>query len=135
MSDLRAAAQQALEALNYYERHTGFKSTATDALRAALAQQPEPVQEPVHQFRLMYSSDWHDGHPNPAYGYGPYQTRTLYAAPPQRPRLTDEEIDKATAQERDALLDHIYEYGTAAEGVLERIRRLARAVERKVRGE
>jgi hypothetical protein len=33
----------------------------------------------------------------------------------------------ATAQERDALLDHIYEYGTAAEGVLERIRKLCRA--------
>ena len=57
----------------------------------------------------------------------------LYTTPPQRPPLTDEEIDKATAQERDALLDHIYEYGTAAEGVLERIRKLCRAVERRVR--
>lgn len=44
--------------------------------------------------------------------------------------LTEEEIDRATAQARDALLDHIYEYGTAAEGVLERIRKLCRAVER-----
>lgn len=42
-------------------------------------------------------------------------------------RLTDEQIDSATAKERDALLDHIYEYGTAAEGILERIRKLARA--------
>jgi hypothetical protein len=43
MSDLRTAAQQALEALKDYERHTGFRSTATDALRAALAQQaPHP---------------------------------------------------------------------------------------------
>jgi hypothetical protein len=50
-----------------------------------------------------------------------------YAATPQRKPLTDEEIDAATAQERDALLDHIYEYGTAAEGVLERIRKLCRA--------
>jgi hypothetical protein len=58
-----------------------------------------------------------------------------HTAPPQRPPLTDEEIDKATAQERDALLDHIYEYGTAAEGVLERIRKLCRVIERKVRGE
>ena len=47
MSNLRAAAQQALEALNYYERHTGFKSTATDALRAALAQE-EQTPEPDH---------------------------------------------------------------------------------------
>jgi hypothetical protein len=54
----------------------------------------------------------------------------VYTAPPQRKPLTEEEIDAATAQERDALLDHIYEYGTAAEGVLERIRKLCRAVER-----
>jgi hypothetical protein len=46
MNNLRAAAQQALEALEDYERHTGFRSTATDALRAALAQQ-EQEQEPV----------------------------------------------------------------------------------------
>ncbi|MFN8776141.1 MAG: hypothetical protein ACK5XV_05170 [Flavobacteriales bacterium] len=50
-------------------------------------------------------------------------------APPPRHPLTDEEIDKAIAQERDALLDHVYEYGTTAEGVLRRVRRLARAVE------
>ena len=42
-------------------------------------------------------------------------------------RLTDEQIDSATSKERDDLLDHIYEYGTAAEGILERIRKLARA--------
>ena len=42
-------------------------------------------------------------------------------------RLTDEQIDSATSKERDQLLDHIYEYGTAAEGILERIRKLARA--------
>ena len=53
-----------------------------------------------------------------------------YATPPQRKPLTEEEVDAATAQERDALLDHIYEYGTAAEGVLERIRKLCRATER-----
>jgi hypothetical protein len=37
--------------LNYYERHTGFKSTATDALRAALEQEeqePVVVPEPDH---------------------------------------------------------------------------------------
>ena len=54
----------------------------------------------------------------------------LYTTPPQRKPLTEEEIDVTTAQERDALLDHIYEYGTAAEGVLERIRKLCRAIER-----
>jgi hypothetical protein len=45
MTDLRAAAQQALEALEDYERHTGFRSTATDALRAALAQEEQCADE------------------------------------------------------------------------------------------
>ncbi|CAB4121027.1 hypothetical protein UFOVP10_7 [uncultured Caudovirales phage] len=50
---------------------------------------PPPAQEPVavHQFRLMYSADWHDGHPDPKDGYGPYETRTLYTAPLQRERV------------------------------------------------
>jgi len=63
-----------------------------------------------------------------------YEYRALYAAPPENEalrrdaeRLTDEQIDSATSKERDDLLDHIYEYGTAAEGILERIRKLARA--------
>ena len=42
-------------------------------------------------------------------------------------RLTDEEIDAATAKESDDLLDHIYEYGTIAEGTRARVRKLARA--------
>jgi hypothetical protein len=119
----RAAMQQALEALELMVVDVKTTPTAYEAqrqaiaaLRAALAEPvQEPVQEPVHQFRLMYSSDWHDGHPNPAYGYGPYQTRTLYAAPPQRPRLTDEEIDALPWN------------GSP--------RQFARAIERKVRGE
>jgi hypothetical protein len=48
------------------------------------------------------------------------------SAPVAQP-LTDEQIDRAVAAERDALLDHIYEHGTAAEGVIERVRKLARA--------
>jgi len=88
------------------------------------ASKAEPVQEPfgylwptgMHpEFRFTQQKrDGVDGMP-------------LYTAPPQRKPLTEEEIDAATAQERDALLDHIYEYGTAAEGVLERIRKLCRA--------
>ena len=86
----------------------------------------EPVQEPVA---------WMCSSPElMAKGYKRFSSRCegdwnipVYTAPPQRKPLTDEEIDVATAQERDALLDHIYEYGTAAEGVLERIRKLCRA--------
>ena len=71
--------------------------------------------------------EWREDEP----GYrGRWVKTPLYLAPPQRKPLTEEEVDAATAQERDALLDHIYEYGTAAEGVLERIRKLCRATER-----
>jgi hypothetical protein len=56
----------------------------------------QPAQEPVavHQFHLMYSADWHDGHPDPKDGHGPYETRTLYAAPPKHTLvgLTKEEV-------------------------------------------
>jgi len=62
----------------------------------------QPAQEPVavHQFHLMYSADWHDGHPDPKDGHGPYETRTLYTAPPKREwvGLTDEEIDEGNKQ-------------------------------------
>jgi len=55
----------------------------------------QPAQEPVavHQFRLMYSADWHDGYPDPKDGHGPYETRTLYAASPKHTwvGLTDED--------------------------------------------
>lgn len=73
---------------------TGFKSKKA-AAQDKLAQ---PKQEPVavHQFRLVYSADWYDGHPDPENGHGPYETRTLYTTPPQRTwvDLTDEDISE-----------------------------------------
>jgi hypothetical protein len=99
----------------------------------ALAQQAlEPVQEPVAFVNAAHLQGLTLG----LYGYVEIYTEEsagrvpLYTTPPQRKPLTEEEIDVTTAQERDALLDHIYEYGTAAEGVLERIRKLCRAIER-----
>lgn len=53
--------------------------------------------------------------------------KTLAATPP-RAALTDGDIDSATANRRDALLDHIEEYGTTSEGVRPLVRQLARAV-------
>ena len=95
----------------------------------------EPAQEPVAW--MVYTEDGKSVcvTDNPADFADEHRALPLYTAPPQRPPLTDEEIDKAVAQERDALLDHIYEYGTLAEGVLERIRRLARAVERFIQSQ
>ena len=94
---------------------------------AALA---EPVQEPVAW--MVYTLDGKSVcvTDNPADFIDEHRVLPLYTTPTQRKPLTEEEIDAATAKERDALLDHIYEYGTAAEGVLERIRKLCRAVER-----
>lgn len=54
----------------------------------------------------------------------------LYTAPQPRRRLTNEEIDNTTRKQVDDLLDHIYEYGTAAEGIDYRVRAIARAIER-----
>jgi hypothetical protein len=131
MIDLRKAAQQALDALEYHVAQTRpihETSEAITALRAAL--QDEGKQEPVAYIRTE------DGllAKNDGGTFGPRWT-PLYAAPPQRPLMTDEELDQTTAQARDDLLDHIYEYGTTAEGILERVRKLSRAIERKVRGE
>ncbi len=100
MSDLREAAQQALEALElaqtdvHWELNSPtrkFLRKAEKNLRAALA---EPVQEPVavHQFREQHCVNWYDGHPDHSDGGGPYEERTLYTALPQRKPLTDEEI-------------------------------------------
>lgn len=149
MSDMRKAAQQALDAL---ENHTAIKhpqqrayrDDAIEALRAALEKERfcdnhctwrdhadgcanADAAEPVGYFSINAYGLWEENEN----GYG----NPLYTAPPQRPLLTDEEIDKATTEARDALLDHIYEYGTTAEGILERVRKLSRAIERKVRGE
>ena len=60
--------------------------------RAALAQQDEPVQEPVavHQFRKQCCAAWYDGHPDHTDWGGPYEERTLYTAPPDRKPLTSD---------------------------------------------
>jgi hypothetical protein len=112
------AAQTDLRATFAAERER-LRVLAEQAERDALA---EAGQEPIWQTIAKIGAS------------APAGTWDAAVAPPARQPLTDEEIDKATAQERDALLDHIYEYGTAAEGVLERTRKLCRAVERKVRG-
>lgn len=54
-----------------------------ERLTAALA---AAVAEPgaIHQWRTIGCADWYDGHPDHGDGGGPYETRTLYAAPPQR---------------------------------------------------
>ena len=104
MTALRTAAQQALEALEEYQS-TGAPCLACDgavaALRAALAQQAEPVQEPVawmrHDNRVAEESysrtQFSRGRDKPPIG----TWTPLYPAPPQRKPLTQEEIDRICA--------------------------------------
>jgi len=49
---------------------------------------------------------------------------------PQRVPLSDDVIDAITTLPRDALMNHIREHGTAAEGQQKFIRKIARAIER-----
>ena len=128
MSDLRTAAQQALEAL--YEETAWFGPTpkgaaAIAALKAALAQQDEPVQKPV---AWMFTDregteffeqreDW-DGWWTP-----------LYTAPPQRLPLTDEEILKAIGWERAEMYMKLTPNFPVAEAKKETLKN-ARAIER-----
>ena len=49
-------------------------------------------------------------------------------AAPQQPAATSETVSVIGMPEFDGLLDHIYEHGTAAEGVIEKANAFARAV-------
>ena len=113
MTDLRTAAQQALEALEKPNAglvpHNGewmsIQSIAITALRAALA---EPVQEPVAWavYDIKHGGSktlhWPEQH-SPNGDPEQYKAVPLYSAPPQRLPLTDEEIDaewrKAASEE------------------------------------
>ena len=82
MSDLRKAAQMALEALD--SDHPDIQLRAAITLRAALAQ---PEQEPVAWMQDttagLYVEPQQDR----------YHTVPLYTAPPQRKPLTEEQCD------------------------------------------
>ncbi len=110
----------------------------SEALRASLAEQPaQPVA-----WRWLYngSPDSEKCFPMPGPDADdiakagasefPRTVQYLYTAPQPRRRLTDEDLDNTTRKQVDDLLDHIYEYGTAAEGINYRVRAIARAIER-----
>ena len=115
MIDLYKAAQQALEALRLANAALGHPDNnavmerAITALRAALAQQAEPVA--IHQFRELHSAVWHDGYADHSDGGGPYEERVLYTAPPRREwaPLTDEQISDAWNEEMVFRRGYTYE--------------------------
>ena len=108
-------------------------NAAVMALDAALKAQPEPAQEPYcHAYEYDSVFGLHrEFYPRVYSGRNPDRAVPLYTAPPQRPLLTDEEITDAV---READLD--WQAGwTLDEHEPNRFTTLARAVERKVRGE
>jgi len=52
-----------------------------DQLRAEVERLKQEQAEPVPQFRKVGCADWYDGFPDHSDGGGPYEVRTLYAAP------------------------------------------------------
>lgn len=54
------------------------------AERLRVAAPPQREREPVHQWRKRLCAEWYDGHPDHDDGGGPYETRTLYAAPKEQ---------------------------------------------------
>ena len=120
----RAVMQQALEALEAVDNDahgTAFPATVSSAITDLLAALAEPTQEPVAW--MVYTEDGKSVcvTDNPNDLVGACRALPLYTAPPQRPPLTDEEIAEATA----GVLGLPHEIKVE----------LARAVERKVRGE
>jgi len=109
MSDLRKAAQQALEALESsrvfvtsrektkHPEGTEWYDERVDTLRAALAQ---PIISPEIKGDKAEPVAWWDGKESVVFThdeiYTPnwtdYWTRPLYANPPQRQPLTEEEV-------------------------------------------
>ena len=100
MTDLRTAAQQALEDLkDLHKNHNITYAGTIAALEAALAQQAEPV-EPVAwmltdaQNPRVRFLEWQKE--TRAYS-GDWIKTPLYTAPPQRKPLSEEEIDAIAA--------------------------------------
>ena len=105
--------------------HIDADSDAVALWRDTLIDAPEPpAQEPTEIDNAIAAGD---GTLHGAIDY--WQERALKAEAKlaaQEP-MTDEEIDAVTGSARDALLDHLYEYGTTSEGAQRLVRMLARA--------
>ena len=95
MTDIRKAAEMALDALDMYREHDakniGLADAAYEALRQALAQ---PEQEPVAYVTIENISSWAQV-PSIKWFKKPTEG-PLYTAPPKREwvGLTDEEIEE-----------------------------------------
>jgi hypothetical protein len=91
VSELHKAAEMALEELEYIRYGDQFRKTI-DTLRAALAQ-PDPEPEPVAWMSTNKAWMWSNKDKIPERWTG--DVIPLYARPPQRKPLTEEEIRNA----------------------------------------
>ena len=128
MTDLRQAAQQALDALNLVsdEGESKFPATIQGAisdLEAALAQQAEPV-EPVAW--MVYTEGGTSAYvtDNPTDLVGAYRALPLYATPPQR------KLVLLTAQELDGVIERHVGGSEITDAMYTSMEQFARAVER-----
>ena len=114
MSDLRKAAQQALEALEdacgnrcNAENNPCYQRIVAEVLRAALAQ---PEQEPVaYRFQSPATEAWLLGLEPPVGSR--WEIEPLYATPPQRQPLTEDVLKAEFAKlyKSDAAILHLAE--------------------------
>ena len=117
MTDLRTAAQQALEALESGpDVDPIFAGETITALKAALEQ---PEQEPVaYRFQSPATEEWLLGLEPPVGSR--WEVEPLYTAPPQRKPLTEEEIQNLSQQHRfDSRMEKFVRIIEAAHGIKE----------------
>jgi hypothetical protein len=120
MTDLRTAAQQALEAMEYYRSGEDHQPTPASesitALRAALEQ---PEQEPVAW--MVYTQDGKSVcvTDHPADFTDEHRALPLYAHPPRREwrGLTEEDIWTLAANSMDSVLGRLH-FARAIEAAL-----------------
>jgi hypothetical protein len=104
MTDLRAAAEQALEALEYHQEQTRPIWRTTEAIEALEAALAEPVQEPVAWIHTdpdkprVKFLEWREDEP----GYrGCWIKTPLYTAPPDDTALLRQALDSLRGYRRE----------------------------------
>ena len=125
MTDLRQAAQQALDAIHlwHWAGETHLLMAAHDALRTALEQQAEPVAWAVQACSKMWRGEFAeiDAKAEAKRIGGTCVAYALYTSPPQREwqSLTDEDWEKV-ANRKNTVLDTFEQGATWAAYKLER---------------
>ena len=114
MSDLRTAAQQALEALGKWSSGRDIDAVQLNDLIATLESALEqPEQEPVAWTTMPDADDWMfvSGTEKPPL---PGEWHPLYTHPPRREPLSNEELDRLWREPMSADWEH-REYARAVE--------------------